>query len=546
MFNLEKQWHSLIKQASTRLKTADQALHWRPRVTTFILVAALFNAILYHRPLYQFAIANLDYSTHGGLLTLATVFFLLVFITTVILALLSLISQHLIKPICILAAPCNALALYFIETYGVVLDKSMMGNVFNTDFAEASSYYSPRLLVYLLVLGVVPCWFLLRVHVQKTRFLQRAAFLFLVLFVGGGWIYAGSKTWLWFDKNASKLGGRMMPWSYVINASRYHVAHLMASRTQTLLPPARFVGNEKTIVFLVIGESARAKNFSLYGYPRLTNPLLAHSGIVALPGSRACATYTTAAVLCILSPVDTGWQLSSSYEPLPNYLQRQGIDVIWRANNWGSPPLKVQTYERSEDLQKGCTGDSCNYDEVLLSALEQRIRSSTKNKIFVVLHQSGSHGPSYYTKYPKQFEVFKPACQSVDLHQCSNAELVNAYDNTILYTDDFLYRAIGLLKNFQNTATMLMYLSDHGESLGEHGLYLHGTPYSIAPDVQKDIPFLVWMSDTFKQKNGAPIAPLVRQTSYSQANVFHSVMGAFDMRSEIYNHQLDIFSRDTQ
>ena len=123
---------------------------------------------------------------------------------------------------------------------------------------------------------------------------------------------------------------------------------------------------------------------------------------------------------------------------------------------------------------------------------------------------------------------------------------MNAYDNTILYTDDFLHRAIGLLKAFPETATMLMYISDHGESLGEYGLYLHGTPYSIAPDVQKDVPFLVWMSDAFKQKKGIPMAQLAQQTSHSHANVFHSVMGAFDMRSEIYNRQLDIFSGDTK
>lgn len=530
----------------SRLKAVDRTLHGNPRVTGFIVAIALANAALYHGPLYSFAVANLDYSSFNGALTLATLFFLVAFVTTLILSLLSLVSQRLLKPACMLFALCNAFALYFVETYRVVLDKSMMGNVFNTNFAEASSFFHPKLLVYLLVLGVLPCWFLSKVQIQRTGLLRRAIFLFLVLLIGVGWLYASSKTWLWIDKNARRLGGMIMPWSYVVNASRHYADHLSTSREQTLLPAASFVANEKTIVFLVIGESARAQNFSLYGYRRPTNPLLAESGVVALPRSRACATYTTASLLCILSHIDPSRQFSQSYEPLPSYLQRHGIDVIWRTNNWGEPPLKVQTYQRAEDLRRECQGDTCGYDEVLLHALDQRIRSSTREKIFVVLHQSGSHGPSYYTKYPKQFEVFQPVCKSVELHQCTNEELVNAYDNSILYTDHFLHRAIGLLKAFPKAATMLMYVSDHGESLGEYGLYLHGTPYSIAPDVQKDIPFLVWMSDTFKHKKGVSMAQLVQQTSHSHENVFHSVMGAFDMRSEIYSRQLDIFSGETK
>jgi lipid A ethanolaminephosphotransferase len=248
----------------------------------------------------------------------------------------------------------------------------------------------------------------------------------------------------------------------------------------------------------------------------------------------------------MLSHIETGWSLASSYEPLPSYLQRNGVDVIWRTNNWGEPPLKVQTYQRAEDIPGACQGDSCRYDEVLLQGLEQRIRSSAKAKIFVVLHQHGSHGPAYYSEYPKRFEVFTPVCKSVELHECTKAELVNAYDNTIVYTDEFLSRTIELLKTFLPTASMLMYVSDHGESLGEYGLYLHGAPNSIAPDVQRDIPFLVWMSADFKRNKGISIQQLNRESSHSHANVFHSVMGAFDMRSDIYNRQLDLFSSHTK
>ena len=526
----------------TLSKTIGHVLRWNPGVTGFIVTVALVNAGLYHLPLYSFAVANLDYLSQGGALILATLFMLATSITILFFSLLSLVSLRLLKLLCMVAALGNALALYFVETYGVVLDKTMMGNVFNTDFAEAGSFFHPKLLVYLLALGALPCWLLARIQIHKTGVRQRVTLLMLVLLITAGWIYASSRSWLWIDKNASRLGGMIMPWSYVINATRYWSDHALASREHSLLPAASFVANRKTIVILVIGEAARAQNFSLYGYQRLTNPLMAAAGAVALPHAHSCATYTTASMICILSPADSGGQFFSSAEPLPSYLQRHGIDVIWRTRNWGEPPLKVQTYQRGETLRQECQGDGCDYDEVLLQGLDQRIHASTSEKILVVLHLHGSHGPDYFRNYPEKFEVFKPACQSVELDHCTSEELVNAYDNTIVYTDYFLQRAIGLLEAIPDTAAMLMYISDHGESLGEHGLYLHGTPYAIAPDVQKEIPFLVWMSDAFKQQKTIAETQLAPQSSHPQANVFHSLMGAFDMRSGIYNAQLDIFS----
>jgi lipid A ethanolaminephosphotransferase len=227
---------------------------------------------------------------------------------------------------------------------------------------------------------------------------------------------------------------------------------------------------------------------------------------------------------------------------LPSYLQRFGVDVIWRTRNWGEPPIVVQTYEKASDLSANCSGAPCDYDEVLLSGLEQRIRTSSSKRVFVVLHQSGSHGPAYYTKYPSEFEYFKPVCKSVELSKCTQQELVNAYDNTIRYEDDFLFRAIGVLEKFQDTSTLLIYVSDHGESLGEYGMYLHGIPYSIAPDVQKEVPFIVWMSDPFIRQKAVQVSRLESQSAHSQHDVFHTVMGAFSMRSAAYDGEYDIFS----
>ena len=356
------------------------------------------------------------------------------------------------------------------------------------------------------------------------------------------WGLLASRTWLWFDENSQRLGGMVMPWSYVINTGRYVVPKLMTSDVQTTLPPATFSSNEKTVVILVIGEAARAKNFELYGYNRPTNPLLSQAGVVTLKNASACATYTTASVRCMLSHVDSESAFSKRYEPLPSYLQRNGVDVIWRSRNWGEPPMMVQTYQKASDLLADCAGARCNYDELLLSGLEQRIRTSSSQRVFVVLHQSGSHGPAYYTKYPGEFEYFRPACKSVELGKCTHEELVNAYDNTILYEDYFLFRAIGVLKKLRDTSTLLIYVSDHGESLGEYGMYLHGIPYSIAPDVQKDIPFIIWMSDEFIRQKAVRAGRLESQGRHSQRDIFHTVMGAFSMHSDAYMRDYDIFS----
>ena len=517
-------------------------LRLTPNATTFIALTAGLNALLYHLPLFSFAAGNLDLSSFGGVLTLATLVVALFSVTALLLTLLCLISHRLLKPFCMLMAMGNAVAAYFVVTYHVVLDATTMGNVRNTNFAEAFEYLHPTLIVYLLILGVLPCWLLTRVRMRQTPRLHLAAMAFAGVLITVSWGYLAASTWLWIDQNAKRLGGMVMPWSYVINMARYEVPRLMAPDVQATLPPATFSSNEKTVVILVIGEAARAKNFELYGYNRPTNPLLSRAGVVALKNASACATYTTASVRCMLSHVDSASAFSKPYEPLPSYLQRNGVDVIWRSRNWGEPPIKVQTYQKASDLLADCAGTRCKYDEVLLSGLEQRIKTSSSRKVFVVLHQSGSHGPAYYTKYPSEFEYFKPVCKSVELSKCTREELVNAYDNTILYEDYFLFQAIGVLKKLQDTATLLIYASDHGQSLGEYGLYLHGTPYSIAPDVQKDIPFIVWMSDEFIRQKTVQAGRLELQSIHSQRDIFHTVMGAFSMHSDAYRGEYDIFS----
>jgi lipid A ethanolaminephosphotransferase len=525
----------------TRASNLNSKLRWETSAVRFIAAISLVNALLYHKPLYAFAVSNLDVWSANGLLTLTTLFIVIFIVTAVTLFLVTLLTYRLVKPICIFLALANSIALYFVGTYQVVLDRTMMGNVFNTSTAEAASYFSPKLLLYVLVFGVVPSWFLKKTRVQKSARLHVALLAIATACAGLGWSYVAASTWLWIDDNASKLGGMVMPWSYVSNSVRNLVTDLRSSREPTLLPAASFTNDDKMVVILVIGEAARSSNFSLYGYGRPTNPLMSESGAVALKNTVACATYTTASLRCILSPEDGSSPFAKNLEPLPSYLYRNGVDVIWRTRNWGEPPIHVANYQHAKELREHCDAD-CDYDGVLLAGLLERIESSKQKKVFVVLHQKGSHGPSYNLQYPERFAVFKPVCKSVELQNCSSDSLLNAYDNTILYGDYFLNETVRLLSSLEDTPTLLMYISDHGESLGEFGLYLHGTPFSIAPDVQKDVPFIVWMSKAFVDEKGISVADLELQQHHSQLDVFHSVMGAFGMRSDVYNSALDIFS----
>jgi len=510
--------------------------------TTFIMIAAALNAALYHLPLFYFAWRNLDLSTFTGALTLATLGIALLLETGVLLILLALISQRLLKVLCCALALGNAVALYFLTTYHVVLDATMMGNVLNTNFAEAAEFLHPMLLGYLLVVGVLPCWLVARVRIRRSSRSRLALAVLACLSLAAIAAYLSGPAWPWIDQNSKRVGGLILPWSYLINGARHVLSRVLTSETQVPLPPATFASSEKTVVILVIGEAARARNFALYGYPRPTNPLLSRAGVIPLRNASACATYTNAAIRCILSNLGSGSAFSRPYEPLPSYLQRSGVDVIWRSHNFGEPPIKVQSYQRAGDLAPSCTGPHCAYDEVLLAGLEPRIRASPRRNVLVVLHQSGSHGPAYYTKYPPEFERFTPVCKSVELSRCTPQQLLNAYDNTIVYEDYFLSQTIGVLKKLQNTRALLIYISDHGESLGEHGWYLHGVPYSIAPEEQKKVPFILWMSAEFSRSNAVPAARLAAQPAHSQRDVFHTIMGAFSMRSDAYQPEFDVLS----
>jgi lipid A ethanolaminephosphotransferase len=505
----------------------------------FVLLAVLMTVLLFGMELLSFVASLVNLQTLSGLSIAASVFVIAFLFGVIFVSLIAIVCPIAVKPFLIITTLINALALYYMVTYRVVLDVTMIGNIFNTKQSEAFELITPVSFVYFVLLGILPSWLILKIRISRINRVRIVVNLLLITASSILFLYVNSSSWLWIDKYSSLVGGKILPWSYIINTGRHYSAMSKKADNQILLPDGQFSDNQKVAVILVIGEAARAHNFSLYGYPVSTNPLLEKAGVLALKNTTSCTTYTTGSVACILAHDDG----SSNSEPLPSYLTRLGADVIWRTSNWGEPTIKVTEYLNRGDLKDGCVGSGCDFDEVLLTNLSQRIQQSDKQKILAVLHTKGSHGPSYYARYPSEFERFTPVCRHEEISKCTDQALVNAYDNTILYTDHFLNQTIDQLKQLKGIPTLLIYISDHGESLGEFGLYLHGTPYAFAPDFQKDIPFLIWASDEYAELKGIDVENINQLDEYSQANIFHTIIGAFDLQTDIYDSTRDVLSR---
>jgi len=504
-------------------KTKLSKLHY------FVILISLVNLVLYHIPFYRFVLDNTDVKSLNGILLVISLTILAIFLNALVFYIGLYLLRVVGKWILVLFFNMNAIAIYFITTYGVIIDKTMIGNVLNTNYEESSSFFSFALVIYFILLGVIPSILILKTKIIQVKFKKFIIHVSLTLVFLLSLAYANATNWLWIDKHSTKLGALVMPWSYVVNTFRYYHHKNQENKQQILLPDATLKDNDKTIAVVVIGESARSQNFSLYGYEKNTNPLLSETDNVHSFKAEASATYTTAAVKSILEHKQTG----KLYEILPNYLYRNGLEVIWRTSNWGEPTVRIKNFQRRGDLEKLCEGEKCKYDEILLSGLREQILASEKNKVLVVLHTSTSHGPAYFSRYPQEFNIFTPTCETVELSKCSQEELINAYDNTIVYTDYLLATLIEELKQLNEYKSCMIYVSDHGESLGENNLYMHGVPLSIAPKEQLEIPFIVWASEGSKM--------LKDNEMVSQHHVFHSVLDFLAVESPIYDEEMSLF-----
>nr|WP_315396474.1 phosphoethanolamine--lipid A transferase EptA [uncultured Sphingobacterium sp.] len=500
------------------------------KIAHFAILMSIMNFIFFHYAFFTFVFNHVDYGSVNSVILITSLIILMLVLNAFVFYLICSLSRYVGKFLLILFFNINAIAVYFVNTYGVIIDKTMIGNIRNTNYAESSSFFSMKLIFYIIVLGVIPSFFIFKINIITVTWKKFAVTSLLTLLFIFALVLANASNWLWIDKNSKVLGALAMPWSYSVNTALFYSDRYKSNEKEILLPDARLKDHHKSVVVLVIGESARRENFSLYGYNKNTNPLLSKVSNLFHFDANSTATYTTAGVKSILEHTNT----DKLYEILPNYLYRNQVDVIWRTSNWGEPPVHIKEYQNREVLLANCKGEGCNYDELLLTGLKEQILSSKRDKVLIILHTSTSHGPTYSTKYPAHFETFKPVCNSVDLGKCSQAELINAYDNTIVYTDYMLNKVIEDLKQLPNYHSAMIFVSDHGESLGEKNLYMHGVPMSIAPKQQYEIPFIVWVSDGSRQVKSNKML--------SQNHVFHSILNFLSVESPIYKDSMSIFN----
>ncbi|MGL6418798.1 phosphoethanolamine transferase [Aeromonas allosaccharophila] len=470
--------------------------------------------------------------------------------------------RFLLKPFFTLLLLSGSIVSYAMLKYGVIFDAGMMQNIIETNRGEAGAYLNGSVALWFLLTGLLPVLVLWSLRIRyPARWYQglalRAGALAISLLFIGGVAALYYQDYASVGRNNKSLAKEIVPANYVHGLYKYGRDVLFATPIpyQHLGTDARVVarGKKPTLMFLVVGETARSQNYSLNGYGKATNSFTAkEQGVVSFKDVRSCGTATAVSVPCMFSNLTRrGYddQLASSRDGLLDVLQHAGVSVLWKENDGGCKGV-CRNVPTIEILPKSypalCQGESC-YDEVLLEGLDQQIAGMTGqqgNKL-VAFHLMGSHGPTYFRRYPASERAFMPDCPRSDIENCSNEELVNTYDNTIRYTDKVVGRLIDKLKSLESQYDVgLVYLSDHGESLGAMGLYLHGTPYKFAPDDQTRVPLLTWFSPQLQADRQLDMGCLAAEAGsqrFSHDNLFHSMLGIMDVQTRVYDNKLDLF-----
>jgi len=491
-----------------------------------------------------------------NILFLCSLAILFACINIIILSLLCF--KFTIKPVLIFILLISSATAYFMDTYNVMIDDSMIDNVLKTDIHEAFDLVSFRQIIYLIVLGILPALFVYKVKIvypgMKTAIFQRLRLIILTIIIGALTVVSSGNFYASFIREHKPLRYYANPSYYLYSTVRYinsffkqDSGNLKQIGTHAHIKES---DDHRELIIFVLGETARADHFSLNGYQKKTNPLLEKEAVTSFTDVWSCGTSTSYSVPCLFSVYSNSEfnkNKASHTENLLDVLKHAGVNVLWLDNNSSSKGVAdrvAYTSYKSAPINPVC--DTECRDEGMLSHLQEYINKHPQGDIFIVLHQQGNHGPAYYKRYPSRFEIFTPVCQTNQLEQCTTEEINNAYDNALVYTDYFLQQTIQLLK--KNNAAFeaaLIYISDHGESLGENGLFLHGLPYMLAPDTQKKVPMIMWFSDSFeKQEVNPEIFRKIKDKRYSHNNIFHTILGLFEVTTSVYNKDLDIIAHD--
>lgn len=526
-------------------------------VLTSLWIATVCNVALWRE------LAHLPGLSTGQAITISIALALVIALASA--ALLSVLAwRWTLKPVITLFLLSAAFGTYFMMAYGVVIDQTMMVNTLQTNVHEARDLLNWSLAATVLVLAVLPAFFLWRQKVRRTGIARQALFNSMTLLAAC--VLLVGVVMVFFQGIASVMRNHTQV-RYLINPlnSFYALGSVAAKpfqRDESILLPlgkdarlgASYTARTKPpLLLLVLGETGRSTNFSINGYGRTTTPELALENVASQRNAWSCGTSTAASVPCMFSHLgrEAFDSRPANQEGLMDVLQHAGLAVLWLDNQSGCKGVcdRIPNVDTSALNVPGlCEGGEC-FDEVMLQGLDKRIAALPADRsargIVLVMHQMGSHGPAYYKRSPPAFKKFLPECTSNFLQSCERDGLINAYDNSIVYTDHVLELAIQWLKSREATnASAMLYLADHGESLGENNLYLHGMPWRIAPDVQKHVPWITWLSPEFEQRSKITTECLKQHLDapVSHDNYFHSVLGLMNVQTRVYKPALDIYA----
>ncbi|HSC65690.1 MAG TPA: phosphoethanolamine--lipid A transferase [Caldimonas sp.] len=471
------------------------------------------------------------------------------------------------KPLWIAILVAAGVAQHFMLTYGVVMDTAMLANTMQTNPREAGDLLNRTFVANMALVIAVPALLIVLVPVRRTpwwpQLWRNAAMFALALAVALAASFA-------MYSRLAPLVRNNMHLRYIVNPIAGFTSAATVTfgshfrRSGALVPisagvalgPSYASAAQPPLFVLVIGETARADHLSLNGYARETNPELARAGVLSFRDVRSCGTDTRDSLPCMLSPLGriAFEKRKAEHENLLDLLQAAGLAVLWIDNQAGCKEVCARVPVAStNDLPPEAAARFCNagecLDDALLVGLDDRIARLPEERrrkgIVLVMHQMGSHGPAYYKRSAPAAKRFLPECTNTTLGQCDPQQLVNAYDNSIVATDRFLADAIAWLKQRSaDHATALLYMSDHGESLGERGIFLHGLPYAFAPDVQKIVPFIAWLGGDLAARRGLDTACAGRllDTPYTHDNLYHTTLGLLDVSTPTYRPDLDVFA----
>ncbi|BBV66931.1 TPA: phosphoethanolamine transferase EptA [Kluyvera ascorbata] len=526
---------------------------------TYIILFSLYIALALNIAFYRQAYTLLPVDGLHNALVFLSMPVVAFAVMAILLALASVVRLE--KVATTLFILLSASAQYFMMNFGIIVDRSMITNILDTTPAESYALLSGQMVLvfsFTALLAIALAWW---IKIKPAASVWRGTIMragtvtvsVLLILLVAGLFY---KDYASLFRNNKELVKSLNPSNSIVAMNSWYFHHEMDN-----LPLVKIGedakqkavmknGPRKNLTILIVGETSRAANFSLGGYDRETNPLLAKDNVVYFPKTASCGTATAVSVPCMFSNMPrTGYDESLAHhqEGLLDIIQRAGIQVQWNDNDGGCKGACDRVPHQDVtalNLPGQCINGEC-YDDVLFHDLEKTIDAMQGDGV-IVLHTIGSHGPTYYNRYPPEFRRFTPTCDTSEIQSCSQEQLKNSYDNTILYVDHIVDKAIKLLQSKQDKfTTSLVYLSDHGESLGENGVYLHGLPYSIAPETQKHVPMLLWLSDDYQKRYGVNYACLqqkAKENDYSQDNLFSTILGLTGVETQEYHAADDILA----